>query len=122
MSVSISLISGTSKSFKLIQKQVPIRPNPDKKKGYDYVLETDMETMRENFRELVRGLSDSPGILVISGVFGSKLNTTLKVLQSDESIRGAFGNCSGASPFNWICNTLLTCGYKEIRFELGVAA
>jgi hypothetical protein len=122
MSVSISLISGTSKSFKLIQKQVPIRPNPNKKKGYDYVLETDMKTMRENFRELVRGLPDSPGILVISGGFGSNMNTTLKVLQSDESIRSAFGNFREESPFHWVCNTLLTFGYKEIRFELGEAA
>jgi hypothetical protein len=122
MSVSISLISGTSKSFKLIQKQVPIRPNPNKKKGYDYVLETDMKTMRENFRELVHGLPDSPGILVISGGFGSNMNTTLKVLQSDESIRSAFGNFREDSPFHWVCNTLLTFGYKEIRFELGEAA
>lgn len=122
MSVSISLISGTSKSFKLIQKQVVLCPNPTKKKGYDFVLETDVETMRENFRSLVRSLPDAPGILVISGVLGSNFCSTLKVLQTDESIRCAFGSCSKGSPFNWMCKTLKDQGYKEIRFELGAAA
>jgi hypothetical protein len=122
MSVSISLISGTSKSFKLIQKRVALRPNPSKKQGYDFGLETDLESMRENFRELVRCLPDTPGILVISGVFGSKLSTTIKVLRSDESIRAAFSVCQDGYPFTWIFNTLEDFGYKEIRFELGVAA
>jgi len=122
MSVSISLISGTSKTLKLVQKQVVVRPNPTKRKGYDFTLETDLQRMRENFRQLVRSLPDTPGILVITGVFGSDLSKTLKVLRTDESIRCAFGTCQEGSPFNWICKELLDGGYKEIRFELGVAA
>lgn len=122
MSVSISLITGTSKSFKLIQRRVALRPNPNKKKGFDFGLEIDRDAMRENFRDLVRSLPDTPGILVISGVFGSDMSTTLKVIRTDESIRSAFGYCQNEYPFTWIFNSLVDSGYKEIRFELGVAA
>ena len=122
MSVSIFLSSGTSKTLKLVQKQVVLRPYPSKRKGYDFKLETDLQIMRENFRQHVRSLPDTPGILVISRVFGSDKSKTLKVLRTDESIRCAFGTCSEASPFKWICDELLDGGYKEIRFELGVSA
>ena len=122
MSVSISLISGTSKSFKLIQKQVPQSPNPNKKKGYDFILVTDIESMRENFRVLLRTLPDSPGILVISGVFNSRSSKTIKVLCSDDSVRVAFASFGEGSSFKWICKKMTDHGYKEIRFQLGVAA
>ncbi len=122
MSVSISLISGTSKSFKLIQKQVPLRPNLNKKKGYDFTLETDIEMMRENFRALLRTLPDSPGILVISGVFNSRSSKTIKVLCSDDSVRAAFASFGERSSFMWICKKMTDQGFKEIRFQLGVAA
>ncbi len=110
MSVSISLVSGISKTFKLVQKQVVLRPNPSKRKGYDFTLETDLQTMRENFRQLVRSLPDTPGILIISGVFGSDMSMTLKVLRTDESSRFTYGTCREGSPFNWICNELLDGG------------
>jgi hypothetical protein len=119
MSASISVITGTTKSFKLIKKQVPIRPNPSKKKGYDFVLETDFETMRENFRALVCSLPDSPGILVISGVLNSRSTTTEKVLSSDESVRIAFVSLGDRSAFNWLCKKMTDEGYKEIHFQLG---
>lgn len=122
MSISISLISGTSKSFKLIQKRVALRPNPSKKQGFDFGLVTDLDSMRENFKELLRSLPDTPGILVISGVSSSNLSSTIKVLRSNESIRAVFGSFNDGYPFNWLSNKLLEGGYKEIQLQLGTSA
>lgn len=120
MRTYVSLKPSSTYVFKAVRKQVTVGKNPLKKKGFDFILEPNMETMRKNFRALGCLLPNTPGILVISGVGGKTDITTLKVVRSDESLRASFSTLWN-SCFQNFCEQLLTNTFKEIRFEIGMA-
>jgi hypothetical protein len=119
--MKIKPISGSVKSFKILNKRIETGVSSKNKSGKTFSLIQDFDATRISYQNLVSSIPAQPGILIISGHYKNSLKT-LEILKSDESIRSTFSRPQNSNRFQTLIAYLKDQLFDHIEIQLAQAS
>jgi hypothetical protein len=115
--MKIKPISGSLKSFKILNKRIETGVSSKNKSGKTFSLIQDFDATRISYQNLVSSIPAQPGILIITGHYKNSLKT-LEILKSDESIRSTFSRPQNSNRFQTLLDYFKDQLYDHIEIQL----
>jgi hypothetical protein len=119
--MKIKPISGSVKSFKILNKRIETGVSSKNKSGKTFSLIQDFDATRISYQNLVSSIPAQPGILIITGHYKNSLKT-LEILKSDESIRSTFSRPQNSNRFQTLLDYFKDQLYDHIEIQLAQAS
>jgi hypothetical protein len=119
--MKIKPISGSLKSFKILNKRIETGVSSKNKSGKTFSLIQDFDATRISYQNLVSSIPAQPGILIITGHYKNSLKT-LEILKSDESIRSTFSRPQNSNRFQTLLDYFKDQLYDHIEIQLAQAS
>ena len=119
--MKIKPISGSVKSFKILNKRIETGVSSKNKSGKTFSLIQDFDATRISYQNLVSSIPAQPGILIITGHYKNSLKT-LEILKSDESIRSTFSRPQNSNRFQTLIAYLKDQLFDHIEIQLAQAS
>ena len=115
--MKIKPISGSVKSFKILNKRIETGVSSKNKSGKTFSLIQDFDATRISYQNLVSSIPAQPGILIITGHYKNTIKT-LEILKSDESIRSTFSRPQNSNRFQTLLDYFKDQLYDHIEIQL----
>jgi hypothetical protein len=119
--MKIKPISGSVKSFKILNKRIETGVSSKNKSGKTFSLIQDFDATRISYQNLVSSIPAQPGILIITGHYKNTIKT-LEILKSDESIRSTFSRPQNSNRFQTLLDYFKDQLYDHIEIQLAQAS
>jgi hypothetical protein len=119
--MKIKPISGSVKSFKILNKRIETGVSSKNKSGKTFSLIQDFDATRISYQNLVSSIPAQPGILIITGHYKNTMKT-LEILKSDESIRSTFSRPQNSNRFQTLIAYLKDQLFDHIEIQLAQAS
>jgi hypothetical protein len=119
--MKIKPISGSVKSFKILNKRIETGVSSKNKSGKTFSLIQDFDATRISYQNLVSSIPAQPGILIITGHYKNTMKT-LEILKSDESIRSTFSRPQNSNRFQTLLDYFKDQLYDHIEIQLAQAS
>jgi hypothetical protein len=119
--MKIKPISGSVKSFKILNKRIETGVSSKNKSGKTFSLIQDFDATRISYQNLVSSIPAQPGILIITGHYKNSIKT-LEILKSDESIRSTFSRPQNSNRFQTLLDYFKDQLYDHIEIQLAQAS